>query len=754
MSARARPGDPAITPELVRSHGIRPAEFDGIRATLGRDPTIVELGIFSALWSEHRAHRHSRPVLRTFPTSGPQVIQGPGESAGVVRLGDGWAVAFKMGARSHPSAVEPCRGAATGSGGVLRDILAMGARPVALTDSLRFGPLEDPRQRHLFGGVVKGVGDYGNCVGVPTVAGDVCFEPEYAGNCLVNVMCVGLLREDELIHARAEGPGNPLIAVGSRAGREGIHGSSFASEELPAGNRSSRPQVQVGDPFAEKPLMEASLELIRSGHIVAIQDVGAAGLTSSSAEMAAKGGVGVEIDAALVPVREEGMTPYEVVLSESQERMLVVAKAGREAEVAAICAKWQLTGAVIGRVTDDGMYRVRWGADVVAEIPGRALVDDAPVCRPEARESDAARARRERPVPAFEARDDIGPALEGLLDLPNIACKRWVYEQYDASLLADTVLGPGGDAAVLRVRDSSLGVAVTSGGCGRHVWLDPYEGGKAVVAEAARNIAVTGARPLAVTDCLNFGNPEKPEIFHEFKEACRGLAEACAALGTPVVSGDVSFYNESPAGPVLPTPMIGMVGVLADVALRVATAFGRPGDAIVVLGHCNGAMGGSQYLSWLTGETFGSPPRVDLAAERELVDFLVEAAGRGMLRSAHDVSEGGLAVALVESAVAGPVPLGFAVDLSPLTRRVNPVQLFFAEDHGRAVVSCDPARVEEIRVLAHRRGVPAAAVGLVGEPGGTARIAVNGSALERPIARLAEIHRRAIPRRMERPAGA
>ena len=752
MTARSLPGDPPITLELVRLHGIKPGEFERIVRILGRDPTFVELGIFSALWSEHCAYKHSRPILRSFPTTGPQVIQGPGENAGVVRLGEGWAVAFKMESHNHPSAVEPYQGAATGSGGILRDIFTMGARPVALTDSLRFGVLDDAHQRYLFGGVVKGVGDYGNCVGVPTLAGDVCFEPDYAGNCLVNVMCVGLLREEELIRAKASGPGNPIIAVGSRTGRDGMHGASFASEELPAASQARRPQVQVGDPFTEKLLIEASLELIRSGHIVAIQDMGAAGLTSSSAEMAARGGVGVEIDARLVPMREEGMTPYEVLISESQERMLVVAHRGREAEVAAICAKWELNCAVIGEVTDDGIYRVRWGEEVVAEIPGRSLVDEAPVYAPEAREAEAAVARRLRPLPATPPKPDLGAALEGLLGLPTIASKRWVYEQYDTSVQTNTVLGPGGDAAVLRVRESPLGVAITSGGNARFVWLDPYEGGKAVVAEAARNIAVTGARPLAVTDCLNFGNPETPEVFFQFREACRGMAEACGALGTPVVSGNVSFYNESPSGAVLPTPMIGMVGVLADVARRVPSGFARPGDAIVALGHCNGALGGSQYLSWLTGETYGPAPRVDLAAERALVDFLVEAAGRGLLRSAHDVSEGGLAVALVEAALMGPAPGGLSADLSALTRRVDAVQLFFAEDHGRAVVSCDPGRVAEVLSLAHHRGVPAAAVGRVGEPGGTVRLAVNGFAVERPVGHLAAIWSGAIPGRMAGPA--
>jgi phosphoribosylformylglycinamidine synthase len=433
--------------------------------------------------------------------------------------------------------------------------------------------------------------------------------------------------------------------------------------------------------------------------------------------------------------------------------MLVVAHRGREAEVAAICERWELTSAVIGRVTDDGMYRVRWGAEVVAEIPGKALVDEAPVYQPEAREGAEAAARRARPLPAAPADPDLGAALEGLLDLPTIASKRWVHEQYDTSVQTNTVLGPGGDAAVLRVRGTTLGIAVTSGGNGRHVFLDPFEGGKAVVAEAARNLAVTGARPLAVTDCLNFGDPEKPDVFFQFREACRGIGEACVALGTPVVSGNVSFYNERPGAAVYPTPMIGMVGVLADVARRVPAGFQRKGDTILVLGHSNGALGGSQYLSWVSGEVYGTPPRVDLAAERALVDFLVEAAGRGLLRSAHDVSEGGLAVALVESALAGPDQPGFGAELSCLSRRTDPLQLLFAEDHARAVVSADPVRLEELRHLAAKRGVAAQEVGRVGAPGDPVWLGANGSETERPLARLAEIYERAIPRRMERAAG-
>ena len=747
MTPRPRPGDPAITPELVRSHGLNAREFDALRTILGRDPLICELGIFSALWSEHCSYKHSKPILRTLPTRGPQVLQGPGENAGVVRIGGGWAVAFKMESHNHPSAVEPYQGAATGAGGILRDIFTMGARPIAMLDSLRFGMLDSPRQRYLFGGVVKGIGDYGNCVGVPTVAGDVAFEPSYEGNCLVNAMCVGLLREEDLMLAVAAGPGNPLIYVGARTGRDGIHGAAFASEELSATSDARRPQVQVGDPFTEKLLVEASLELIDSGHIVAIQDMGAAGLTSSSAEMAARGGVGVEIDAALVPQRESGMTPYEILLSESQERMLIVAKKGHEQPVLEIAKKWELEAAVIGRVTDDGLYRVMWGAECVAEINGQQLVDGVPMYEPEARESDEARARRERPVPP-QPDGDLGETLEALLDRPTIASKRWVTSQYDSSVQASTVLGPGGDAAVIRVRRTTLGLAVTAGCTARYVWLDPYEGGKAAVAEAARNIAVTGARPLAVTNCLNFGNPDKPEIFFQFREACRGMADACLALDTPITGGNVSLYNESPSGPVMPTPMIGMIGVLEHVSKRVASAFHAPGDIIIVLGRTTGELGGSQYLSHVTGDTFGAPPRVDLAAERALVNCLVAAAGRTLLRSAHDTSDGGLAVALAECGMGATEPLGFTVDLTKHASDVPAPALLFGEDQARVVVSVAPADVNAVLALAWTHGVKATPVGKVGEIGGPARIVAAERSLERPIGHLATIYEQAIPRRM------
>src|SRR5256712_759974 len=572
--------DPKITPELVQEHNLTPDEYARIVAMLGRTPTFPELGIFSALWSEHCSSKHSRPILKTFPTTGPQVVQGPGENAGVLRLPGGWAVAFKIESHNHPSAVEPYQGAATGAGGILRDVFTMGARPVALLNSLRFGPLDDARNPYLFAGVVRGIGDYGNCVGVPTLGGEVDFAPGCSGNPLVNAMCIGVLKEKDLIKAAAHGIGNILLAVGSSTGRDGIHGASFASEELTHESEQRRPQVQVGDPFTEKLLLEASLELIASGHIVAIQDMGAAGLTSSSAEMAARGGVGVEIDLSKVPTREPGMTPYEILLSESQERMLVVAKADRVKEVQAIAAKWDLDATPIGKVTDDGMYRCTWQGKVGVEIPGRRLIEDCPVYYPEAKEDPAVANLRAATPHAARSHAPL-EALLALLDSPSVASKKWAFEQYDSTVQASTVLPPGGDAGVLRVRHEEFGIAVKTDCNSRYVRLDPYEGGKATVAEAARNVACTGARPLGITDCLNFGSPERAAVFYQFREACRGIADACRALGTPVTGGNVSFYNESPTGTVDPTPVVGMVGLLGR-ADRAVPSHARQRDDVVL----------------------------------------------------------------------------------------------------------------------------------------------------------------------------
>jgi phosphoribosylformylglycinamidine synthase subunit PurL len=743
-------GDPPITPELVREHNLTADEFTRIEALLGRSPTFAELGIFSALWSEHCSYKHSKPILKTLPVTGPQVIQGPGENAGVLRLPNGWAVAFKIESHNHPSAVEPYQGAATGAGGILRDVFTMGARPVALLNSLRFGPPDDARNRYLFAGVVRGIGDYGNCVGVPTLGGEVDFGPGYGGNPLVNAMCVGLLKERDLIRAAAHGVGNVLLSVGSRTGRDGIHGASFASEELTRESERRRPQVQVGDPFTEKLLLEASLDLIASGHIVAIQDMGAAGLTSSSAEMAARGGVGVEIDLALVPTREPGMTPYEILLSESQERMLVVAKAERVADVQAIAAKWELAATPIGRVTSDGMYRCRWKDQVVVEIPGRRLVEDAPVYEPEARE-DPEIVRLRRATPPASPIPHPEDALLRLLDHPSIASKRWVFEQYDSTVRAGTVIPPGGDAGVLRVRGETFGLAVKTDGNARYVLLDPYEGGKAAVAEAARNVACTGARPLGITNCLNFGSPERPAVFYQFREACRGMADACRALGTPVTGGNVSFYNESPTGSVPPTPVIGMVGLLTRVDHAVSSFARAPGDAVLALGETRADLGGSAFWEAVLEFTGGAPPRVDLPAERRLVDLLVTAAERRLLHSAHDCSQGGLGVALAEAAMGGPYAergFGLDIDLTTHAVRLTAYEVLFSESHGRAVVTCAAERVAAVLALAQELGVPAQRIGTVGPADGVFHVKLPEAHISRPVAALRKVYLEAIPRRM------
>jgi phosphoribosylformylglycinamidine synthase subunit PurL len=746
----ALPGERPVTPDVVAEHNLNDLEFDRIVALLGRHPTFTELGIFSALWSEHCSYKHSKPVLKRFPTAGPQVVQGPGENAGVLRLPNGWAVAFKIESHNHPSAVEPYQGAATGVGGILRDVFTMGARPVAMLNSLRFGPLTEARNRYLFGGVVRGVGDYGNCVGVPTLGGEVDFAPGYSGNPLVNAMCVGILRETDLITARAQGVGNVLLAVGARTGRDGIHGASFASEELSEESEARRPQVQVGDPFTEKLLLEASLELITSRLIVAIQDMGAAGLTSSSAEMAARGGVGVEIDTGLVPTREEGMTPYEILLSESQERMLVVAEPIRIAEIQAVCTKWDLEATPIGHVTDDGLFRVKHNGLTVAEIPGQRLVEDCPIYTPEAREAPGAAARR-RARPSRRPQVAPAAALEALLDVPSLASKRWVFEQYDSTVQTSTVIGPGGDAGVLRVDGETFALAVTVDCNSRLVALDPYEGGKAVVAEAARNIACTGAVPLGITDCLNFGNPEKPEVFFQFREACRGISDACRAFGTPVTGGNVSFYNESPTGAVDPTPTVGMVGLLRRAESRVPSHFQSPGDRIIILGATAGHLGGSAYWAELCGFVGGTPARVDLDAEARLQRLLAAAAGTGLLRSAHDCSEGGLAVALAEAAMGGPYAergFGAMVDLRTYAPAVAVEELLFGEDHGRVVMSCGAGAVEPLRALLLEHGVRGYLAGEVAPAGGALAIVLPGERLSWPVERLRSIYLDAIPRRM------
>ena len=755
-SARAvepRPGDPAITPALVAEHGLTPGEYDLLVAMLGRVPTFTELGIVSALWSEHCSYKHSRPLLRTLPTEAPHVLQGPGENAGVIAIGDGLAVAFKIESHNHPSAVEPYQGAATGVGGILRDVFTMGARPIALLNSLRFGALDAPRVRYLFGGVVKGIGDYGNCVGVPTVAGEVAFDPSYEGNPLVNAMCVGILREEELIRAVAAGVGNPVIAVGARTGRDGIHGASFASEDLSEENEAKRPRVQVGDPFTEKLLLEASLELIRSGAIVAIQDMGAAGLTSSSAEMAARGDVGVQIDTTRVPARESGMTPYEILLSESQERMLVVAKRGREDDVTRILEKWDLTAAVIGEVIAEPVYRVTEGDRVVAEFPGTRLVTDCPTYTPEARESESVVQLRRRDVDAIPERpEESDPAwtLDQLLQSPTIASKAWVFRQYDTTVRTNTVVGPGGDAAVIRVRGTSRALAVKTDCNGRYVYLDPRLGTRIAVCEAARNVACTGARPMAITNNLNFGNPRRPEVYYQLRESVAGMGEACRALGTPVTGGNVSLYNENPAGAVYPTPVVGMVGLIDSLDHVTRAHFHSAGDHIVLLGEPTREIGASEYLARIHGVVAGPPPACDLDRERALIDTLLEAIAAGHVVSAHDCSDGGLAVALAECCILDrDAQRGAQIDLSAWSSL--PLRaLLFGEAQSRVIVST--RNPDAVVATARTHGVPAQCIGVVAKVGEPLEVTVGKRRIALSLAQLDDAYHETIPRIMSQSA--
>jgi phosphoribosylformylglycinamidine synthase II len=746
--------EPVMSLALAREHNLTEGEYQRIQKILGRLPSLTELGVFSALWSEHCSYKHSKPILKTFPTTGAEVLQGPGENAGVLKLPQGWAVAFKVESHNHPSAIEPFQGAATGVGGILRDVFTMGARPVALLNSLRFGPLEESRNRYLFAGCVKGVGTYGNCVGIPTLGGEVDFAPGYSGNPLVNAMAVGILREKDLITAKMSGVGNLVIAIGARTGRDGIHGASFASEELSEKSEARRPQVQVGDPFTEKLLMEATIELRAKDLMVAIQDMGAAGLTSSSAEMAAKGGVGVEIETDKVPTREKGMTAYEILLSESQERMLVIAEPSKVAAIQAVCEKWELISAVIGKVTDDGIFRVRHNGVIKAEIPAQKIVDEAPVYYPAAKEAPAAALRR-KATPKTKAKASTAAALPLLLDTPSIASKRWVYEQYDSTVQANTLLGPGGDGGTFRVEGTDFGLSVSLDCNARLVAIDPYEGGKATVAEAARNVAVTGARPLGITDCLNFGNPEKPEVFHQFKEACRGIADACRAFGIPVTGGNVSFYNERGTSAVDPTPVVGLVGLLEKVEHRIPAHFQRPGDAIVIFGTTHGKLGGSAYWTEVHDFVGGEVPSVDLDAEAKLQRFLVAAAKAKLLKSAHDCSQGGLAVALAEAAMGGPYadrPLGAWVDLTGYAPGCTDVQLLYAEDHARVVATFEMSKAKELAALAKKHGVPGFGAGRVTVPEQGFALEIGrsygGSSYHWAIEDLRRIFYDAIPRRM------
>jgi phosphoribosylformylglycinamidine synthase II len=688
--------------------GLTDSEYKRIQEILGREPNMVELGMFSVMWSEHCSYKNSRPVLKTFPTEGPHVLQGPGENAGVVDIGDGLAIAFKVESHNHPSAIEPYQGAATGVGGIVRDVFTMGARPIALLNSLRFGPLTSSRSRYLFNGVVSGIAGYGNSLGIPTVGGEVYFHPSYEGNPLVNAMGVGLLEHKDLAKGVARGIGNPVMVVGAKTGRDGICAASFASEELDDASEEKFPAVQAGDPFMEKILMEACLELIKTGYVVGMQDMGAAGITSSSCEMASKGDSGIEIDVALVPRREEGMTPYEIMLSESQERMLVVPVKGKEGEVERIFNKWGLDAVVIGRVTDDGMLRIKEGEQVVAEVPAKALTEMCPVYYREAKMPEKLPEIQNCDLSTLPEPSNYQKAFLDLLSRFTIASKEWVYEQFDHMVGTNTVVRPGADAAVVRIKGTNKGVALTIDCNSRYVYLDPYTGGKIAVSEAARNLVCTGAKPLGLSDCINFGNPEKPEIFWQFKEAARGISEACQALNTPVTGGNVSFYNEIKGEAVFPTPTIGMVGLIEDLAKICTMGFKNQDDFIFLLGENRDELGGSEFLAMYHGLEAGMPPKLDLEKEKALQNCTLELINQGLINSAHDISEGGLSVALAECCLAGG--LGAQIKLDGTIR---PSALLFGETQSRIIVSISRDKLDQVKEVTQRYGVPLSKLGVV-----------------------------------------
>ncbi|WP_203311450.1 phosphoribosylformylglycinamidine synthase subunit PurL [Sphingomonas beigongshangi] len=701
----------AITPEIVAEHGLSPEEYQRVLNALGREPNLVELGIFSVMWSEHCSYKSSRIHLKKLPTTGPQVICGPGENAGVIDIGDGQAAIFKMESHNHPSYIEPYQGAATGVGGILRDVFTMGARPVANMNALRFGRPDHPRMRHLIAGVVHGIGGYGNCVGVPTVGGEVNFHPAYDGNILVNAMTVGVADTDKIFYSAASGIGNPIVYVGSKTGRDGIHGATMASADFGEDAEEKRPTVQVGDPFTEKLLIEACLELMATDVIVAIQDMGAAGLTSSSVEMASKGGVGIELVMDDVPQRETGMTAYEMMLSESQERMLMVLKPGREAEAEAIFRKWELDFAVIGHVTDTGRMVLKHHGEVVCDIPLAPLADDAPLYdRPHVPTVPPA-----MPAELPESRD-IAKDLLTLIGSPDVASRRWIWEQYDHMVGADTVQRPGGDAAVVRVHDTQKALAITTDCTPRYCFADPVQGGRQAVAEAWRNLTSVGAKPLAVTNCLNFANPQRPEIMGQIVGCLEGMSDACRALDFPIVSGNVSLYNESKAtgggSAILPTPAIGGVGLLADWQRNMTIAFKGTGDVILAVGTRGGHLGQSLYLRechGIEGKDAGPPPPVNLDAERRTGDLIRHGIEQGHLSAVHDVSDGGIAVTIAEMALAG--------DVGAMIDRKQPfgcARSFFAEDQGVYVVTVHDHALVDFLSEAHAAGVDAEPLGRTG----------------------------------------
>ncbi|WP_091837422.1 phosphoribosylformylglycinamidine synthase subunit PurL [Marininema halotolerans] len=732
------------TPEEIRDRqlfselGLTPSEYQQVQHHLGRLPNWTELGIYSVMWSEHCSYKNSKPLLKRLPTDGPRVLQGPGEGAGVIDIGDGQAVVFKIESHNHPTAVEPFQGAATGVGGIIRDVFSMGARPVALLNSLRFGPLESPRVRYLFEQAVAGIAHYGNIVGIPTVGGEVEFDATYEGNPLVNAMCVGIIDHEDLQQGVAKGIGNPVIYVGASTGRDGIHGATFASEELSDASEEKRPSVQAGDPFMEKLLMEACLELVQKEILLGIQDMGAAGLTCSSAEMTAKGGVGLDLYLDDVPQREVGMTPYEIMLSESQERMLLVVAEGREAEVKEVLDKWELPSAVVGRVTEGNRYRIFHHRECVADMPVNTLVDDAPINYRQGEEPSSYRdgtTASHQDLHHLDATD----ALQQVLRAPSLASKRWVYQQYDSMVRTSTAVRPGSDAAVIVLDGFDKALAMSVDGNSRYVKLDPWVGGASAVAEAARNVVCAGARPLAITDCLNFGNPEKPEVFWQLENAIDGMGEACRQLATPVVGGNVSLYNETKGVAIHPTPVVGMVGLVESQEHITTQSFKQAGDVLLLLGSNRGELGGSELQQQVLGSISGRPPVLDLEAEKALQSTVLHLIQTKTVSSAHDLSTGGLAVALAEAAFANA--LGVHMDVKT---DLETIPYLFGESQSRVLLSLPKESVAKAISMADEKGVPWCQLGEV--RGDRLSITINGSeVISQPVSRLQTIWEEAIP---------
>jgi phosphoribosylformylglycinamidine synthase II len=699
-----------IDKKLLKEHNLTEEEYHLIVELIGKEPNLTELGIFSLMWSEHCSYKSSKIHLKKLPVEGKDVIQGPGENAGIIDIGEGLAVVFKIESHNHPSFIEPYQGAATGVGGILRDIFTMGARPIAVMDSLRFGPLDKPKNRAIMDGVVAGIAGYGNSIGVPTVGGEIYFNDCYSLNPLVNVFCLGIVEKDKIFYAKAEGTGNPVLYVGSKTGRDGIHGATMASAEFGEDLEEKRPNVQVGDPFKEKLLLEACLEVMDQNLIVGIQDMGAAGLTCSTTEMASNSGAGIEINLDLVPQREEGMTPYEIMLSESQERMLIVAKKEKVADVQKVFAKWDLDAVIIGRVTDNGRLIVDAGGKTVVDIPVDPIVNLCPAYRRSSAVPAYLKPKSQLdPVPSIP--EDFNPVMEKLLSSPTISDKEWVFRQYDHMVQTNTVLLPGGDSSLLRIKKTNRALAVTLDGNSLYTYLDPKAGGKIAVAEACRNLACVGASPIGVTNCLNFGNPEKPEIMWQFQNVIEGITEACQAFNIPVTGGNVSFYNDTEGVSIHPTPVLGVVGSLDDVDKSTSPSFKQEGHILCLLGQNKDELGASEYIKYVYKQERGLTPQIDLNAEKKVQEFCIAAISQELLTSAHDVSEGGLAVCLAECAFLSEQKIGFTVDLQD---DIRADALLFGESQSRICVSIRAENLQRLRKLAKEQSVPMAVLGKTG----------------------------------------